>query len=78
MEVDKMFGKFDKEIRKILPDGTIVYSPLCINCENHPCTCLNHAEDLAVAHWEWVETLLRKIYIDAFKHGYKHGKEENV
>jgi len=25
--------------------------------------------------WEWLETLLRKIFIDAFVHGYKHGKD---
>lgn len=28
---------------------------------------------LAEEHWSWLETLLHKIYTDAFVHGYKHG-----
>ena len=31
---------------------------------------------LANQHWDWLESLLRKIYIDSFRHGYKHGKED--
>jgi hypothetical protein len=27
-------------------------------------------------HWEWLQTLLAKIYIDAFEHGYKHGYDD--
>lgn len=34
------------------------------------------ALELATEHWNWLETLLRKIYIDAFTHGYKHAKKE--
>jgi len=34
------------------------------------------ARKLATSHWEWLETLLRKIYIDSFIHGAKHSKEE--
>ena len=30
----------------------------------------------AEIHWIWLEKLLGHIFIDAFVHGYKHGKEE--
>ncbi len=37
---------------------------------------------IAEEHWEWIESLLfqqrlmeKKLFIDAFIHGYKHGKE---
>lgn len=30
---------------------------------------------LAEEHWDWLESILRKMFIDAFIHGYKHGKE---
>lgn len=30
----------------------------------------------AEEHWDWLETLLRKVFIDAFIHGYKHSREE--
>ena len=33
---------------------------------------------LADAHWEWLESLLRKVYCDAFTHGFKHGQERDV
>jgi hypothetical protein len=39
--------------------------------------------ELANEHWDWLESLLRvqremerKLFIDAFIHGYKHGKED--
>ena len=36
---------------------------------------------LAEEHWEWLRAILLvivgKVYIDAFLHGYKHGKEED-
>jgi len=31
---------------------------------------------LAEEHWGWLESLLRKIFIDAFIHGYKHSQQE--
>jgi len=31
---------------------------------------------LAEDHWNWLEGVCRIMYIDAFIHGYKHGKEE--
>jgi hypothetical protein len=34
------------------------------------------SEKLAKEHWKWLESLLRKVYCDAFVHGYKHGKED--
>ncbi len=34
------------------------------------------AKELAEAHWEWLESLLHKIYVDAIVHGIKHGQEE--
>ncbi len=33
---------------------------------------------LAEEHWSWLETLLHKVYVDAFNHGYKHGKEARL
>ena len=33
------------------------------------------SKELAEAHWKWLETLLHKIYVDAFIHGMKHGEE---
>lgn len=33
-------------------------------------------EELAEEHWKYVESICHKMYVDAFKHGYKHGKEE--
>ena len=33
------------------------------------------AKELAEEHWVWLESLLHKLYVDAFIHGYKHGKE---
>ena len=30
---------------------------------------------LAEDHWEYVESICRKMYIDAFIHGVKHGLE---
>jgi len=35
-----------------------------------------YSTKLAIEHWAWLQTLLEKIYKDAFIHGYKHGKEE--
>ena len=31
------------------------------------------AEKLAEEHWIWLESVLHKIFVDAFIHGYKHG-----
>lgn len=31
-------------------------------------------ENLAIEHWDWLQTLLQKVYCDAFVHGYKHGQ----
>lgn len=40
------------------------------------------AKELAEEHWNWLEELLlvqrrmeRRLFIDSFIHGYKHGKE---
>jgi hypothetical protein len=35
---------------------------------------MNEGRELAEEHWIWVESILHKIYVDAFEHGYKHGK----
>jgi len=32
-------------------------------------------QQLADEHWNWLETILRKIFKDAFIHGYKHGRK---
>ena len=31
------------------------------------------AKAMADAHWAWLESHLRKVYVDAFVHGIKHG-----
>jgi len=40
-------------------------------------------KELAEAHWKWLESILlqqlkvqRKLFVDAFIHGMKHGKEK--
>ena len=33
----------------------------------------NTIEDIAEAHWTYVESICHKMYVDAFIHGYKHG-----
>lgn len=33
---------------------------------------------LAEKHWVWLESLLHKVYVDAFEHGYKHGMNDKV
>jgi len=30
---------------------------------------------LANEHWAWLQTLLEKVYKDAFANGYKHGRD---
>ena len=35
---------------------------------------IQHARQLAEAHWEFLERWLRLVYCDAFVHGYKHGQ----
>ena len=34
------------------------------------------ARKLAEEHWKWLESLLRKLYVDAMVHGIKHGQEK--
>ena len=36
------------------------------------------AKELAEAHWEWLETWLHLIYVDAMVHGIKHGQESKL
>jgi len=33
------------------------------------------ATNMAETHWKWLESTLHKIYVDAFVHGIKHGKQ---
>ena len=37
---------------------------------------VEEARQLAEEHWKWVESLLHKIYVDAFVHGITHGQED--
>lgn len=39
-------------------------------------TSKQKAKRLAEEHWAWLTTVLGKIYVDSFIHGYKHGYEE--
>jgi len=32
---------------------------------------------LAELHWEYVESICHKMYVDAFIHGYGHGRGKN-
>jgi hypothetical protein len=38
----------------------------------------NSAEELAVAHWNYVCSVAEKMYKDAFVHGFKHGREASA
>ena len=33
----------------------------------------SEVKELAEEHWEWVESWLHIVYVDAMIHGYKHG-----
>jgi len=35
----------------------------------------SEARKLAEQHAEWLFPFIKKVYIDAFIHGYKHGEE---
>ena len=37
---------------------------------------LEKAKILAEEHWEWLEPIIRRFFVDGFIHGYKHGIEE--
>jgi hypothetical protein len=34
--------------------------------------------DLAEEHWAWLGPLLERIYVDAMRHGYKHGRADKA
>ena len=44
---------------------------------------MSNPAQVAEEHWEWLQSLLdrqremeKKLFIDAFKHGFKHGVKE--
>lgn len=37
---------------------------------------IEKARQLAEEHFTWLEVLLKRVFVDAFIHGYKHAKEE--
>ena len=37
---------------------------------------LEKAKVLAEEHWEWLEPIIKRFFIDGFMHGYKHGIED--
>jgi len=37
---------------------------------------MERAKLLAEEHWEWINKWLHIVFVDAFVHGYKHGREE--
>lgn len=39
---------------------------------------LKAAHELAEQHWEWLESILHKIYVDAMIHGIKHGVRDDA
>ena len=34
------------------------------------------AEQIAEEHWSYTSKIMKLMYIEAFVHGFKHGKEE--
>lgn len=36
---DDLEKKFNEKIKEIFPNAEILFYPLCINCECHPCEC---------------------------------------
>jgi hypothetical protein len=36
---------------------------------------VENEKELAEAHWKFLARWMKMVYIDAFIHGYKHGKE---
>lgn len=36
---------------------------------------MSEENKLAEEHWEYTSKIMKLMYIEAFKHGYKHGKE---
>lgn len=39
---------------------------------------MSEGEKLAKEHADWLFDLLRKVYVEAFEHGYKHGLKDRV
>lgn len=35
-------------------------------------------DELAEQHWDYTAKVMKLMYIEAFKHGYKHGKDEEA
>jgi len=55
---------------KINSNGTIM---ICMDCYG---TGMDKTgRRLAIQHANWLFDLLRKVYVEAFEHGYKHGMD---
>jgi len=37
---------------------------------------MDKQNEIAEKHWQYVESLCHKMYVDGFIHGYKHGLDE--
>jgi len=35
-----------------------------------------YSKELAKEHWAYVQSICERMYVDAFVHGYKHGRYE--
>ena len=39
---------------------------------------MSEAKKKAEEHWKFLQRWLRMVYVDAFIHGYKHGRQDKV
>ena len=39
---------------------------------------MNKAKELARQHWGYVGMITERMYLDAFEHGYKHGRQDSA
>ena len=39
---------------------------------------MNEVKRKAIEHWKFLQRWLRMVYVDAFIHGYKHGRQDKL
>jgi hypothetical protein len=61
----------DEDENSIFPDWCPLGEP-----EEPGQIVMSRPYKLAEDHWEWLEEMLHKVYVDAMVHGYKHGFDE--
>ena len=53
---------FKEKLKELFPDAEILFSPLCINCESHPCECTEEELEEATDRESEIETDLEDQY----------------